>query len=251
MNYIENPNSPQKPVTLAVVDGRISTDMEQGFTRLGVRLIKTEKYKGIYEAISYHPDIMIHHTGGEQIVYAPGTPSGVLDDLKHAGFHLMAGSTWISSEYPFNIAYNAARVGRFAFHNLKYTDTVLRDELEKMGVELVHVKQGYTKCSISVVDGSSIITSDAGIARVAESRGVEALLIEPEKDILLPGLNYGFIGGSTGLLDKNTWAVTGSIEKLKSAHKIYDYLAAKAIEIVTLSDGQIIDIGSVIPLLTE
>lgn len=38
-----------------------------------------------------------------------------------------------------------------------------------MGMTLVDVRQGYTKCSTVIVDETSIITYDQGIARAAAS----------------------------------------------------------------------------------
>jgi len=251
MNYVEIPNLPEGPVLLVVVDGRISGKIEQKFRELGVKLIKTHAYPGVYEAISYHPDIMIHHIGGDAIVYAPGTHPELLNLLSDSGFRLIQGSCVPGPSYPENIPYNAARVGNFAFHNLKYMDPVLKRELDRQGVELVHVNQGYAKCSISVISSNCIITADRGIARTAEAKGVEVLVIEQEEAIVLPGVSSGFIGGSTGLIDKNRWLITGSLERLKSADKIFSFLSQKGFEIVQASDEQVIDVGSVIPLLTK
>ena len=40
-----------------------------------------------------------------------------------------------------------------------------------MGVRLVSVSQGYTKCSVAVVDDHALITSDNGIAVAARECG--------------------------------------------------------------------------------
>jgi hypothetical protein len=248
MKYIEMPNIPEGPVHLAVVDGRIDQELELGLMKRGIRIIKTKKCKNVYDAISYHPDIMIHHLGGNRIIYAPGTDENFLKELQSYGFQLVSGSTVLQCNYPFDVAYNVARIGNFAFHNLKYTDTVLRNELDKEGVTCIDVKQGYSKCSISVVDKSSIITSDIGIFKAAEKEGIEALLIEPDENILLPGLISGFIGGSTAILDKNTWVTTGILSFLKSSKKISTFLQNKGVKFHSLSTHHIIDIGSIIPL---
>jgi hypothetical protein len=123
--------------------------------------------------------------------------------------------------------------------------------LNNIGLEPIDIKQGYTKCSISVVDENAIITADIGIAREAEKRGIEALLIEPSQGILLPGLDYGFIGGSSGLLDRDIWPVYGDARKLVSFPSIYDFLSKKNIKILSLSDGNVVDLGGIIPLQCE
>lgn len=250
LKFVDNPNIPVKPLSMALVDGRIEKILENKLANMGVRVIKTEKYKGLYEAISFHPDILYHHLGGNKIIYAPGTSDRVNIYLESLGFLLIPGNTRLGGKYPFNIAYNVARVGNVAFHNLKYTDPVLANELISEGVELVHVNQGYAKCSISVVDDSSIITSDPGIAKAAEKKGLDVLLTETEEEIKLPGVKYGFIGGSSGLIDERKWLLTGDILNLKSSEKIIQFLQKKSIDIVYLPGEPVVDIGSIIPLMT-
>jgi len=76
-------------------------------------------------------------------------------------------------------------------------------------------------------------------------------LIEPDQNIELYGLDYGFIGGSSGLIDKDKWALSGNFEKLKSADLIYDFLKSKSIKIISLTHNNVVDIGSILPVLTE
>jgi rRNA-processing protein FCF1 len=250
MKFIAEPNLPDRQVKLLVIDGRISCENEIALVNRGIQLIKTGRFKGVYEAISYHPDIILHHIGNEKIVFAPGTDPEFLLKLKSYGFKLIEGSTVLTSKYPGDIAYNVARVGNKAFHNLKFTDAKLRYELLEIGIELIHVNQGYTKCSVAVVNSNCIITSDKGIAEIANANGIEVLLMEHHEDILLPGLSNGFFGGSTGFIDKNTLCITGNIEKLKSADKIITFLNNHNIKILPLSNDQVVDVGSIIPLMT-
>lgn len=251
MNYVHVPNLPQSPVSLAVVDCRAGQKIISSLEALGVELIKAKIHPGVYEAISCHPDIMIHHIGRNRILYAPGTNIELLCSLSSHGFELIKGQTSLSGKYPGDIAYNAARIGNFAFHNLKYTDPVLKNELFKEEIELIHINQGYAKCSICIVSHNSIITSDVGIARIAEKHGIESFLLECDNGIVLPGLDYGFIGGSTGLLDKNKLAVAGDFYRLPAADNIEKFVNGKGINIISLSNEKIVDIGSIIPLLTK
>lgn len=250
MNFINIPNIPKESIRLAMVDGRISCDLETGLKGMGIELLKTKAHLGLYPAISFHPDAVFHHLGERTIVYAPGAAKSVLDALLDRGFILVKGEKELNPTYPGSIYYNAARVGNLVFHNTKYTDRVLKENFFKMDVELVHVNQGYAKCAISVVDENTIITMDLGIARAAEKKGVDVLAIE-EDAILLPDFNNGFIGGCSGLVDKVKWAVAGDIRKLRSYKKIEEFLRRKGVEIVCLSEDSVVDIGTIIPLLTD
>jgi hypothetical protein len=248
MNFVKVPNMPKGPVGLVIIDGRIDSEIENTLVQKGIKVFKTSAHIDVYDAVSHHPDIMIHHLGDEHIVYAPGTCEYLLDKLRKSGFALLKGGTRLGSAYPENVAYNVARVGNVAFHNFKYTDPVLKNELVRRGVELVNVKQGYSKCSISIVDEASIITADKGIAKAAEANGIEVLLIGSEEKIELPGLSCGFIGGCTGLINKNEWAITGDIINLASANNINEFLERRGVKIVPLSKKSVIDVGTIIPL---
>lgn len=248
--YIEIPNLPESFASIVIIDGRSGKDFEGFFEGMGIRLLKTLGCTEVYDAISYHPDIVVHHLGGRDILYAPGIPQEFLDKLKELGFTLLKGESHLEPRYPGDIPYNAARVGRYAFHNTRYTDSILRTELEKRGVDLVHVEQGYSKCSVSVVSEDALITSDSGICKAAAGCGISTLLIEPEPSILLPGLSYGFIGGCTGMIGRGKWAVSGRLDTLKSAPAIREFLGERGVEIVELSNGALKDIGSIIPVLS-
>ena len=248
MSFVKVPNIPQKRVATVIVDGRIAVSLEKGFYENRIEIIKTGYHSELYKAVSYHPDIVFHHIGDKRIIYAPGADGHVLKGICGMGFELIIGSSVLTSQYPGDICYNVARVGRFAFHNTKYTDKVICRYLEEDGVMLVHVNQGYSKCSVSVVDENSIITMDKGIAAAAERKGLDVLFVE-EENILLPGLDKGFIGGSSFLIDRMTWAITGNIETLKCSREIKDFLKHKGMEVICLSKDFVVDIGSVITLL--
>lgn len=249
MSFLNCPNLPEGPVKLAVVDERISSQAEESFYKLGVRLLKIKPHKNLYEAVRSHPDMMLHHIADNEIVYAPGTDAKLLRALMLFGFKLISGENELYCKYPNDIAYNVARVGNKYFHNLRYTDPVIANRLCELGIEPVHVEQGYSKCSVLPIDENSIITSDAGIAKAAEKKGLEVLSIENESSILLPGLNYGFIGGAGGMLGKTLCAFNGNLNKLNNARCISEFLERKRIAHIALSDGYVTDIGSILPLM--
>lgn len=61
-------------------------------------------------------------------------------------------------------------------------------------------------------------------------------------------MNYGFIGGCTGLISKSELAFFGDISKHPSYSDIKGFLDKKGKKIVILSDESLLDLGSLIPL---
>ncbi len=248
MAHVKIPNLPTEAVTAVVIDGRTPQSMRDRLKMHDIEVIATEAHPDVYPAVAFHPDIMLHHIGGNVLVYAPNTPAALLEALNKKGLKLLEGKTFLGNKYPGTIAYNVARVGKYAFHNTRYTDPLVKELLEAEGVELVHTNQGYTKCLTCVVDANSIITSDQDIARRAYESGLDVLLIEPDKSIRLEPLDMGFIGGATGLINQKRLAVAGNLSFHKNYKKIMDFLSLKCSDVVMLNDDNLIDIGTIIPI---
>lgn len=247
MEYLNKPFLPEQNIGTALVDYRIGMEAENQLLLAGIELIKTVPCTELYEAIMGHPDILVHPLSGNKMVVAPNVFDKLQPVLAKKGFALTKGETWLNRNYPENIAYNVLRIGSKAFHHTKYTDKVLLKEFDNEQIELIHVKQGYTKCAACIVNEKAIITADMGLAEMVERHGIECLVISPG-GIKLEGLNYGFIGGSGGLLSKNTLAFTGKLDNIQEHYKIVDFLSRLGIEVKILSTKQIFDIGSIIPL---
>src|SRR5690242_5671653 len=104
MNFLKIPNLREKPVKAAVIDARASDRLVQMLTGLDVELVKTKRHPGVYDAIAFHPDIVVHHVRDNIMVYAPGTEEGFIYSLERLGFSMTAGITELGRSYPHNIA---------------------------------------------------------------------------------------------------------------------------------------------------
>ncbi len=245
--FILIPNLPEDRVKTVVVDYRTDNRILLFLNSLGIEAIKTECCNELYDAINGHADIFIHHVGENSLVLAPNIYEKMSLKFIKKGFAVTKGDAWLQRNYPQNIAYNVLRIGKYAFHNTKYTDRQIRLLYEQRGIKLIHINQGYAKCSVCIVNENAAITSDIKIAKTLEHYGIETLRIKPG-DIELIGLDYGFLGGASGLISKFEIVFTGCIHRLKDCGKIIDFLNEKGIKVILLSNKQIIDIGSIIPL---
>ncbi|MBC8631376.1 Uncharacterised protein [uncultured Clostridium sp.] len=235
---------------LALVDKRITCDMELELKKRNIQIIKTTECKECYNAIKYHPDISICNLGEGNIVVAPNVYEYYFNILKKLGFNILKGDSYIKRDYPHNIQYNVAIFGNYAIHNFEHTDKKILDYINKKKLTKINIKQGYSKCSICIVDENSIITSDVGIYKTVLKYGIDCLLIQ-SKNIDLFELNYGFIGGCSGLISKDKLAFFGDITKHPDYENIKKFLKSKNKEIVNLSKERLLDLGSIIPLMTR
>ena len=248
MKFIESSFIPNKNISLALVDNRIPDNMYKKLNKLNINIIKTIKCSETYDAISYHPDICVIKLNDNNILVAPNVYDYYNNCLKPLGFNIIKGNLPIDVKYPNNIQYNVAILGNKVIHNFKYTDKVLLDYIEKNKMEKININQGYSKCSICIVDENSIITSDKGIYNEVIKHNIDCLLIE-NGHIDLFDLNHGFIGGCSGLISKNTLAFFGKIENHPNIKDIQMFLAKRNKKILSLSDDRLTDLGSLIPLI--
>ncbi|SNT08089.1 hypothetical protein SAMN05446037_10386 [Anaerovirgula multivorans] len=247
-SYVEIPHLPKKSVTLVFVDNRIKQDISKELVNRGVEFIKTVPCRELHEAIRFHPDMVIQHLEEKNILVAPNVINYYRPRLEQLGFDVIEGKTYLQSNYPNNIAYNICRVGDFIIHNFKYTDEVFMRYFENSGLTKIHVKQGYTKCSVAVVNETAMITSDTGIHREVLKFGIDSLLIDTG-DISLPKLDYGFIGGTCGYLNKKDLAFFGNPQYHKDYENILLFLKKYNKNIVSLNNQQLQDYGTLMPLM--
>ena len=173
--------------------------------------------------ISSHPDIFICSVGREPV---------------------FANTAEIGSEYPQNAAFCAAALDRYFIHNLNITAPRLLEIAERAGLKPVHVNQGYTKCSCAVVDGKSVITSDKGIARALIALGDVDVLEVNKGHILLPGYQYGFIGGASGRVGEE-FVFCGDITVHSDFERIQDFVESRGVRLKWF-DFPLTDVGSII-----
>lgn len=176
----------------------------------------------VYPAIKTHPDILMCHLGSELF---KGKPEKIGD------------------KYPKDIRYNCACTGKYFIHNLKYTDEKLLSRAKELGMTLINVAQGYTKCNVVVVNQNAIITSDMGIYKACKDK-LKVLLIAPGQ-ILLPQMNTGFLGGASGRIDDEI-LFNGDLRQHSDFTRIVKFIQNEGLKAVWFEGYPLTDIGTII-----
>lgn len=248
------PFIPGRPVTLAALDSRYcgpaappGCDLAAALAGLGIAVVAAPLCPALSPPVGAHPDMLLHPLGGGVILTAPNAPPGLREQLTAAGFTVIKGETILRADYPGDVAYNVARLGRVAFHNPKATDPVLARELRRRGISLQPVRQGYAKCATVILHATALITEDWSVRRAALAAGIDTLLISPGP-VRLPGLSHGFLGGASGLIAPGVLAVTGDIESHPDYDAISAFCSKHGVRLQALRSGECIDTGSIIPL---
>lgn len=225
-----------------VVDYRISKIAENKLKDLNFNVIKTIKNSAVQDAINGHPDIIMCKLSNCDICINT-TYRGIFDNFED--INIIEGKSVLKYDYPYDIAYNAARVGNYLFCNREHTDLNIIDYCINNDIKILDIKQGYAKCSICVISNNAIITADKNIYSVAKENNIDVLLTTNDK-IKLNGYKNGFIGGATGLLKNDLLAVNGNIKLLDDCKLIEEFCKNYGVSIISLTDDEIVDIGSII-----
>lgn len=223
---------------------------KQALRNLGYELIEIKKSDSAYPEISSHVDIFACKVK-DKIIIEKSAYKMLKNKLNNDENILISGETMISYDYPNDIKYNVCIVGNKAIHNFKYTDSKIISELNKSNFEIINVKQGYSNCSIAVIDEKSIILSDRGLYNNLKNSGLDILFLDYIPDIKLFDENgeysqkKGFIGGAISRIDENV-VVFGDLDKIDYYGNIRNFIESRNLKIIDFEGLDVVDYGGVI-----
>ena len=243
MRYVEKPNLPQSRVVLAAISESAGESIKK-LNSLGIETVNIKSSYFLPEPINSHADIQLLHIGSN-IIFSQKEHS--FEGLEKKEFNIKNIKESPNIKYPHDVRLNCAIIGDKIICNKKTVSANVLEFAESAGLTIINVNQGYSRCSICVVDEKSIITDDKSIFESAQNFFDDTLYVS-KNSIRLSGYNYGFIGGCTGKIDKNKIAFNGRIDSHEDHNKIIDFLADHNTVIIELNNERLTDIGGIIPL---
>lgn len=230
-----------------IIDKRMRKIEKQKIQDIGYEIIEVQTNQEVYPEISSHADIFACKVRNEIII----EPSQKFKELSN----FVYGEEKIRIKYPQDIKYNVCIIGNIAIHNLDYTDKILKQKLIDNHFELVNTTQGYTNCSIAVINENSAIVTDKGLNKILQKHGIETLYLNERLDIkLLKENKYsekkGFIGGCISRLGDKV-IIFGDLDKIDSKNKMRNFINEKGLEIIEFKGLDVIDYGGLIEIEEE
>lgn len=211
-----------------IIDSRIRNEEFELLSKY-FNVIKLPLSDDVYEEISGHSDIFYTKINGE-IIAAPNSKF-LIQDFK-------IGNTKVEKDYPNDVKYNVCQIGDKIIGS-RYADSSIKPD--------IIVKQGYVKCSISVIEDKYCITTDKKISNILKENNIDNIYIQENNIRLLKkdgSISYmrGFIGGASLSFD-NIFILFGDIDKLESGELIKKYLKERDVEIIDFKGLDIYDYG--------
>lgn len=243
MRFIEKPNLPENRVGVVAISSDTTTAINS-LENLNIETIRINADSRLPVPVNSHADLQLLHLGKNNFYFQ--SEHLCIGELKEKINRLLI-SDVPGNEYPNDVRLNCAIIDNKIICNKRTIAKEILQYAEINGLIVVDVKQGYTKCSVCIVNENAIITDDKSIFSAAQNYFDDVLLVS-KNSIRLKGYNYGFIGGCCGKIDKNTIAFNGVLESHADYKLICDFLDKYDIKAIELTRGRLTDIGSIIPI---
>lgn len=228
----------RKTILMSPADSKIYEVFERQFN-----VIPTDCLEDFISYEQYHADMQALKIN--DILFINANCKNFISSLNKANISFISCEN-IGCKYPYNVALNALFIGNKIFCLEKALHSLVKEYCLSNGIEIINVKQGYTKCSTLKIDENSVITDDESIFNATSKAGIDALLIE-KGDIYLDENNYGFIGGASATIGDSIYFF-GDINKHRNADKIKEFIENKNKTIECVSCDFLMDIGGIITL---
>lgn len=241
--FIKLPNLPEGTVKAALIgeNNSITADFLQ---RIGVECYFLKKNVLLDDETRNHADMLCSYCGNGRFILSQNDEiSDVLTNKYKADINIEKG---IKAPYPHDIALNACFIDKYLLCRENALSQYLKDFCINNDIKIIDTKQGYSKCSVCVVNANSVITEDEGIAYLLKKYQYDVLLIK-RGAVYLSDKHCGFIGGCSGLISKNTMYFNGDIKKHPQYDDIADFLKSRKIDIVYNEKINLTDFGGFIP----
>lgn len=231
----------------AIVGSSITSTCLSSLNKSGFDIISLPDALYLDYPISSHPDMLIFQHSDMLFCHREyyEKNSGVIEKiavLSESKLKLCNDKT--ENKYPFDVLFNCACVGKNLFCNINYISKEIILHAQQNELKIVHVSQGYTKCSVCTVSDNAIITSDRSIHKATKNIGIDSLLISPG-NVTLDRYEYGFIGGASGCCGNKIY-FCGDFTKHPDGEKIQRFCISHNKTPISLSDDTLHDVGSIL-----
>lgn len=248
MKFVENPNLPVC-TDIVIIGEKYCNILQNGVGKLGINILSMPDNPYVDDRLSGHADLSALHLGGNRLLLAPYLKgSSFSRQLEDRGFEIKFASIEQSALYPNDAQMNVCILGDKVIYNPKTgSDAIVKYLTIGNGAIQVSSRQGYSRCSVCVVNDNAIITADEGICRSAKAHGIDVLKIMPGY-IDLPGFDYGFVGGASFKISDTKLAFTGGLDRHPDAEQIIEFTSLHNVDLVYITDKPAFDIGGAIPI---
>lgn len=243
MRFIRTPYLPENNVALGVAGKGIEkykTELEN----LGIQVVITEIEQNVPKPVRFHADLSVNYIGNGEVVLTQ-TQVKLKTALEKLGCKCYSINEALGNAYPEDCKLNCVCNRSDLICNFG----IVSDKIKELckGKNIINTRQGYTKCSLCPVSDGAFITDDKSIAVALKNAKYDVLEVE-KGSVALDGYDYGFIGGACSKVSENVLAFFGNAKEHKSYEDIKAFCGNCKVDLLSLGNGRLYDIGSFIPI---
>ncbi len=230
----------------ALIDRRASASVMSSLKIHGFEPITLPPAPYLAEGVASHADMLVFIAFGRLFCHATYYASNkkLLDRIiSLSGLELTLSHENIGDKYPDDVIFNACIIGNRLICNKKTVSKLILDSATNANHEIIHVPQGYTKCSVTPVGDNALITADTAIADACSKHGMNVLLIS-KGHVSLPPYEYGFLGGASGICGSIVY-FCGSLDTHPDGETIKSFCAQNGAKAIELSNDKLQDVGTI------
>lgn len=224
---------------LIVIDKRIPEEAKKRLSSFG-NLVKFSTRNITYPAISGHPDIFLCQTPAS-LICAPNLPEDYKTLFEKGDINFNFGKKPVGSSFPETSYYNCIASDDYLFHKTGRSDKQILEQCKQL--TFIDLPQAYTRCSLIALTPKVFITSDKGIEKALKTNQIEVHYFSP-KEIILPEMPHGFIGGALGLYNGKLF-VLGNPDFHSWGSEFKNLIKQQNLELIPLYDGPFFDGGGI------
>ena len=174
MSLLRHPRLPEGEATHVLASGEFPW-LAEALERRGLTVVATQRDSRLPGPVQFHPDLQTCPLPDKQMFVLKNSP--LQPALKSLGFSLRETQCEPSGTYPGDALCGCFPWGPWLVGNPKAIDRAIAQEAQKQGLQPLPVRQGYSACSVALVDGESAITADQGMFQALRAKGFAVLLI--------------------------------------------------------------------------
>ncbi len=241
--FLINPNLPENKVTTVFADIDDNA-LKSVFDELTIKVVNVIENQFLDLPVNKHADILENYVGKSTFLVDKNQVE--LCNFVKDKYGKLVIIDNIQSPYPKDCLLNFVDIGDYIICN----KSILTKEIINLlpNKQIIDVKQGYSKCSVCICKHNTVITDDISIFNALSQYVNVNLLLVDKGSVHINKYNYGFIGGCSGLIDKDTLLFNGDLSTHSDFDKIVKFLYDNNVKYIDIKGKPLTDIGSIIPI---
>lgn len=201
------------------------------------------KVDALYDGIRNHPDLLLSYSDQHLFLSIEVTPYiHKYLGVKYIPYTVI--NKPLGETYPGTASLNVISSDNYIICNKNTVAPELLEYALSSNKKVIHVNQGYVRCTTLPLGNDTFITDDPGIAKTLARENLNVIQVS-EGHVHLPSHLYGFIGGCAGRIGDVVY-FNGDLSKHPDYKIIKEACSNQNLTISYTTDIPLTDIGGIL-----